>query len=399
MATLLHIQVSEFRGSYPNIPLPTGFDREQLSADAFFVTLPIGKVGARSRNDRTYTESAVRALVDQVNTTLPRGWWGHPEHDERTRTAPALQWVGATLEANGIAWGKCIALTADAREFFRAAKAANREVGSSIYGEATMQGDQVVGLSLSYIDLIAEPNWVGVPATGEQPPHITSETSEGKPMSDELIVELRGQRDAAQKRINELTSEVGDAKSKLDAATVRETTLTTKIAELETKAAAAVAKAGEVDALRKLMAREAYISLSLNLTGDSMMEVIEDLLEELMALKTANTGAATDAVVMDMVKVEDARPLVLELLGGKPQADKSKIKHAAVAESYVADIRARVADILNRPYVQTLIKGAAVVKGGPTAVIGETVKRPGLDRDAVAANARQIAATMGTINK
>jgi hypothetical protein len=402
MATLLHIQVSEFRGKYPEIPLPEGFDRESLSPDAFFVTLPIGKVGARSRNERTYLESAVRALVDQVNSDKPRGWWGHPEHEERTQIPPALQWVGAILAEDGMAWGKALVLTADAREFFRAAKAANREVGSSIYGEATMQGDQVVDVALSYIDLIAEPNWVGVPETATEPPHITSETTivEDKmsETNNELIAELREQRDAANKRIAELTAEIGEHKSKAAEAATRESAAIAKAAEAETKLAAALEKAGEVEAIRSLLARESYISLSLNINGNSMMEVIEELLEELLALKATQVASSLDAVITDMVKVPDVRPLVLELLGGKPEVDKTKIKHAGVSETYAAGVREKVTAILSRPYIQTLLKGAATIKAGPSAVIGETSKSAGaLDRDQIAAEAKKIAREMGTV--
>src|SRR5688572_1028967 len=98
------LQISELRGAYPDIVLPEAM-RNEFGADALFVTLPIGRAGARSRNGRTYTREAVQAMVDAVNANRPEGRWGHLRDEERSTRydPPAIRWLAAMMDGQGVA--------------------------------------------------------------------------------------------------------------------------------------------------------------------------------------------------------------------------------------------------------------------------------------------------------
>ncbi len=162
--------ISEMRGAYPEIALPGDIDRAALGDEAFFVTLPIGQAGAKSRNGRRYSRAAVEQMVAQINQKRPEGMWGHlAEAETQTRyDPPAIRWLAAQLDGEGIAWGKGLPLTAETREYYRLAKATNARVGTSLVAWAQMDGDEVKALELVTVDL-ADPARVGVPVTAARP--------------------------------------------------------------------------------------------------------------------------------------------------------------------------------------------------------------------------------------
>jgi hypothetical protein len=73
-----------------------------------FITLPIGKVGQRSRNDRVYNRAAMDAIVSAINERKVPGQKGHMPDEERPYRfeTPPLMWVGAKLESDGTVWAK-----------------------------------------------------------------------------------------------------------------------------------------------------------------------------------------------------------------------------------------------------------------------------------------------------
>ncbi|HVU12160.1 MAG TPA: hypothetical protein VHD90_12825, partial [Phototrophicaceae bacterium] len=191
--------ISELRGAYPEIPLPDDIDRAALGDDAFFITLPIGQAGARSRNQRTYSRAAVEQMVGQINQQRPEGMWGHLKADEtQTRyDPPAIRWVAAMMDGDGIAWGKGLPLTEQTRDYYRLAKATNARVGTSLVAWAQMDGSEVTGMELVAVDL-ADPARVGVPVTAARP--AISKEMEADPTPDPSPTSERGEKDEEQKR-------------------------------------------------------------------------------------------------------------------------------------------------------------------------------------------------------
>lgn len=172
------------RGDYPDVPLAEGVNLAELTEgddNPMFITLPIAFV-ATSRNQVNYAEKDVIRIVNAVNTRNVVGNLGHLPEWERPYTfdIPPLRWVGATYNADTrTAWGKAYVLPTarDVRDYIRASKAANAEIGTSIYGYADVDIDgNIVGetLVLENIDL-AHPMRLGMPMAGRIP-HITQET-------------------------------------------------------------------------------------------------------------------------------------------------------------------------------------------------------------------------------
>jgi len=177
------------RGDYPDVPLAEGVNLAELTEgddNPMFITLPIAFV-ATSRNQVNYAEKDVIRIVNAVNTRNVVGNLGHLPEWERPYTfdIPPLRWVGATYNADTrTAWGKAYVLPTarDVRDYIRASKGANAEIGTSIYGYADVDIDgNIVGetLVLENIDL-AHPMRLGMPMAGRIP-HITQETMKDNP--------------------------------------------------------------------------------------------------------------------------------------------------------------------------------------------------------------------------
>jgi len=149
-----------------------------------FVTLPIAKVGATSRNGRKYDTAAVQSIVAKINTSRSTGIRGHLTEAERATRfdLPSLVWIGAQLEPNGLAWAKAYVPTysADTREFFRIMSVVESEVGTSIYGTADIdESGNVTNLQIESIDL-GHPQRLGV-ASAAAIPIVTSELHTPRP--------------------------------------------------------------------------------------------------------------------------------------------------------------------------------------------------------------------------
>lgn len=210
MSELLTIEfVAEMTTAAPNVTVSPDI-LAALGDNPMLVTLPVAKVGVKSRNGYTYTAEAVKAMAEQINSKRPEGRWGHLRADERATRydPPAVRWLAAELDANGVLWAKATPVTPDAREHFRVATAARANVGTSIYGMATIDKDNttVRHIDLESIDL-ADPARVGVPETVAVPV-ITAEMSiEEAIVPEELTVqlqELTGERDGLQAQVAEM---------------------------------------------------------------------------------------------------------------------------------------------------------------------------------------------------
>lgn len=314
-------EVSVLRGTYPTIPLPDGM-AEAFGENAMFVTLPIGRVGARSRNGRTYTREAVQAIVNAVNTNRPEGRWGHLRDEDRPYAygSPAIRWLAAMIDESGVAWAKGYPVTEEAREHFRVAKIAGSRVGTSVYGFGRMDGDNVVDFELETIDLAA-PDRVGIPETAAEP-IITKETEDEEIMEITLkdvpeavrqqILEQHGQQQSAERvsemetQVTTLTEQVAELTKERDAARGEASTL------LVTYAKSQIAEQVQLEPVRKLVER----MVGIKETDDSA------------SIEGVTTVAELDAAIKSVIEDESIKAFnkeaVAEMMGPdwKPPANR-----------------------------------------------------------------------------
>lgn len=213
----------------PNIGLPSGVSVDKLSKalgrSPLFVTLPIGVSGA-SRNGRKYGARAMTKLAEQVNTKRPEGRWGHLSADQAASQyePPAVRWLSAVVDEQGVAWGKLVALTEEAERHFAAAEATGARVGTSVYGfDPVTESNEIVDYRLVTIDL-ANPERVGVPITAAFP-LITAEMAGSAPA--ESLTSKEAEEDM--ERIAELEAQLAEAQSKLAASDTQLKTVTEQL--------------------------------------------------------------------------------------------------------------------------------------------------------------------------
>lgn len=339
MASLIHEQiVTEFKGKFPNIPLPDDIDIKLFGEDPWFSVMKIGKVGAISRNGRVYTREAVQQLVDQVNERRPEGRWGHIKEENRATEygPPAVRWLAAMLDEEGVAWGKVYAVTPDAREHLRVAAISKARIGTSILAKARMDGNRVMEIDLETIDL-ADARRVGIPDTADFV-HITHEQEDEKRMTEEHLKE----------RIQELTD---DRKVLLEDKKILVTErdlLKTRVAELEGEAAKTKPVAASYQAITELL-------------GDKPLDAIKALKDHEAALVAENADLLKEALVAKVatIKFEKARPIVQELLEAAHPTSRK-------------DLDAKFDEITARPSLKELVAEQVSRQMGPRQAAGNT---------------------------
>jgi 3-methyladenine DNA glycosylase AlkC len=273
MAEILLETLSRLSDNAPDITLPADIDLaalKKVDPDPMFVVLPIGKVDVTSGNNRKYTRAAVLDMVDSVNRDRPEGIQGHMKDDERAYRydLPSVRWVAAKLDANGVAWGKALVLNEPTKQYFNIAKATGAKVGTSLYGTAEMNGNEVTKLYLESID-IAHPMRVGVP----------------------------------------------EAASKVS--------ITTEMTDKVTAETSAF--------MRKTIAEQATafmnVSVAVNASGDDLVETLQKLISQLTALQT---NMPVNLAVEEALHLEDVprglRPILRELVGNPPHTADARLK-------------------------------------------------------------------------
>lgn len=180
--TFGYMLISELAGKYPEVPVdPTVI--EGIKADdpsAFFVTLKIGQVGGYSRNrKKKFSQREVAEIVDRVNLVKPEGRVGHMPLEKRAESLPAIQWLGAVVDNDGTAWGKCYVMDNEVRTYLKTRMRANAPVGTSVWGDVMQHpnGDWT-DIQITAIDLSGHPDAVSVLGT-RGVPIITAETIVG----------------------------------------------------------------------------------------------------------------------------------------------------------------------------------------------------------------------------
>lgn len=330
---------SRFRGTPPPVPFAEGLDEADFSGEEL-VTLPLLPIGAKSRNGYHYGEQAVRSVVNQINEKRPEGRWGHLRKEDRaTHYEPAaVRWVGAIVDESGLAWGKAHLITEQAKRHFHAAKSAKARVGTSLYGEATLNGQNVVSINLETID-IADPERVGIVQANAVPHIVTQEMQESEEnlVSEQLIQELTQARDTANSRIAEMQTIIDTHAAFI--AELCQLTGAEKQEDIKTVVAELVTARNEAEAERAeavKVAREAVAK-----------EVIGEMVNKQFTL-------TTDAVIKAL---------------GTPDTDDKEV------------IKTRVAELMQSDEIKPLAEMERKVLGGPNAFTGHSEQNNGGIKD------------------
>lgn len=328
MSDIIHVHISELQGGMPDVPLADGVDYSALVAgdvNPVFLTLPLIKAGTVSRNGRRYDADAVSALVEQINRNRPNGILGHlPEGERSTRfDLPSLMWVGARLDADGMAWGKAYIpeYAGNVREYVLKSKARRAPVATSIYGTAEIDGDMVRNLAIEGIDLV-DPSRAGVPDAVAEPV-ITSETvnQEGDmpENNQELIAELRNERNSARQELTDARREISELTAVAETmATIRE-------------------MVGEGDVV------------------ESIREMREVVARHEAETRRVRIGEAVTTALGDIAKNPKAASIIREMVGDVQSAEEAT---------------ARVGELLEKEHVKVMLKALVVESAGPGAVVG-----------------------------
>lgn len=342
---MLHVQVSEFRGNYPEISLPADIDKEALKAD-FFVTLPALKVGAKSRTPGRppYGRKAAEALVREINTKRPEGRWGHLRDDERATRydPPAIWWLAAQM-VNDVVWVKGVPMTPETKEHFRVAKIINAKTALSLYGWVGEQNGELADIELETLD-IAHPPRAGL-EDAVAVPHLTREQTEEQPSPPTPLPQGEGSKEgetgqgegetAARQPVSEQTRE-GARMENLDEL----------IAEMRTERDKAVK---ELETHRKLAAELGAI-----IPGSDLVAGAQKLAAENADLKKKVLASEIQSVIETEVKLAALRPIIAEMLG--PVASKEAAQ-------------TRVRELQETSYIQRIGKALALEIGGPRVTV------------------------------
>lgn len=192
--------VGEFKGDFPNVPIATGVNLDELKSldpDPMFVTLPvIPKAGAVSKNGLLYDDDLISSVESQINDKRPGGTWGHLKEEDRSTAypIPPAMWVGAKRVGESL-WAKAYIAPGPQREHIKRLRAMNGKIATSIYGQGSYEatGDKGVrrlrNFSLESLDF-APPERAALQYGVS--PIVTSEIEKESPEMDkqQIIAEL-----------------------------------------------------------------------------------------------------------------------------------------------------------------------------------------------------------------
>ncbi len=339
----------------PDVPLAEGLDVAAFGDDPMFVTLPIAQMGAVSKNGYRYAESVVRGLVAQINQQKPEGHWGHVPAEKRDThyQPPAVRWVGAMLDADGVVWAKAFPITPEAREHFRIAQAAQAPIGTSLYGVATIEGEEVIALDLESIDL-ADAARVGI-AEAVAAPVITAEMNDAIPTPNPSPLSGEGlKRDILTPPRYSVERGPGGE----DSPTIRQL----------------------------LMEQSSLLRQSgVNIEADTA-DIVRGLIAQLAQLHAENLLAQIQGIIAETVKLPPLRAVIAEMMGVPEQGGDSgafvQRWRGVIAEMGAAEnpdglreaVRAQVVELMGRPSVQVVARALVSELAGPSVMVG--VKHP-----------------------
>jgi hypothetical protein len=342
-----------FDGRFPDIPVPESLKSLPASlgdTDPVFMTLPIGRVDAESRNGRKYPRAAVEAMVEAINKNKPGGQKGHLRETDRPYTfdVPPIMWLAAELDSTGTAWAKAYVMpqAKDVRDYVKARKAAHAAVGTSLYGMGEMDDDgTVTKLEIETIDLV-HPQRVGVPMASSVPV-ITAESFDEPRASDQANP---AQPNTEQKEPN-MAQEVAldPTKQKLAPApaTLSET-------EMERKHTEAVRVLNEtITKQSNELADYKQIMAELKNPADPVtaVRVLQESLRQVQVENVELLQETVKAKVDEAVKLETVRPIVLTMV----KKMKPKTRH---------EVTRFVTETVDSDEIQALLEAQRVAEAG-----------------------------------
>lgn len=344
--------VVEMRGSYPEIPLPADVQREDGDV---FVTLPVGAFNSRSRNERTYSEAAMRSMLAQINARRPEGMGGHVLDESARYDFPVIRWLAA-VERNGVIYAKGRVQTEAAKQYFVNAKRDNARVGTSLYAWAEMDGEVVTDLDLITID-VAPPDMVGVPMTAARP-MVTAETTPAIPARDAVAEQVAAGVDpqgGAPIEESDESDESDESKTNFieEQMSMGDKTLETVQAELKTAHESVSALTAEKATLgEQVSALGAQLAALTEALGVETADAALTSVQEMVLQRERMISDSIKAQVAEGVKLEPLRPLVTKLvIDEKPRTSEA--------------IAAALAKVLDSDVVKPLIPSALAAEMGP----------------------------------
>lgn len=345
--------VHQFKGSYPSVDLSTDVNLGELTEgdeSPFFVTLPIGKVGTRSKNNRTYSREAVEAIVNQIKTKKPGGNLGHMKDDERAYKfdLPVLMWVGATLDDEGTAWGKAYvpSYATNVREYLKRQMKLNARVATSIFGTADVDDSGNVGadLEIETIDL-ADPERAGVPEAVAVPIITTEMQSEESTMQ---YAELMAERDSLKAELDKANAAMEALKANADAYVA--------LREMESDPAKSIRELTETKTTLTTLVGENWVEtiqgwnaerkeLSEQLGTPDLKSGIDNLKGQLETTIAENKALLKDSLegMLMTVKVEKARPMIQRLVNAEAPQTREALKTAFDAVLEMTEVKEMLA--------------------------------------------------------
>lgn len=373
--------VTEMKGGYPNIPVPKDILLEEIqSAGRKFVTLPIGQVDAVSRNGgRKYKRTAMEQLAEAINEFRLEGGWGHIKDEDigTDYSPPALRWIAAIIDKQGILWGKALPLTSEAAQYYEDARLTNARVGTSLYGWATLseQGD-VVGLSPIKLDM-ADPARVGIPMTAAKP-QLSSEMAADSNNSDEGQpgAEARSEQTDQSSTEEEVMSDAQDL--------VRISELEAERKTLREQVAALEKTVKELEGVKTDFNDVCEI---LGISGEQDRVRAARVLKEQHADMVAENGSlleeAMKSMIEEQVKPEAVRPVVMEAVTALKPITKKQLTKAIgdvlARESIKGLLAAQVQEQMGPPQGQPVSEQGAG-QGNQTAVAKHLDAKPEVSR-------------------
>ena len=337
---------SRFGGGYPEVAISPSVNYEELVADdpkPMFVVLPIGEVDTNSRNGRSYDREAVQSIVDTIVNEKSIGQKGHLRDEDRPYNfdIPPLVWVGATLEADGKAYGKAYVLQSapEVREYIKVAKASKSKIGTSIYGLADIDEDgKVTNLQIESIDL-AHPSRLGVEMAGAIP-QITTETARQSDAQEDNPVPTNNQSSPDPGQDPPASPE----DNRRQAIVEMERQHQTQLRELGGRIAELEGQLSTLTQIGQLLGAET-----------EPVSAIQTLQEQVTGLQTENSALLEEAIaaaVRDQVAVPNAHPIIIEMVQHRQPTTRD-----AVLET--------VQTVLDTDAVKALLKDAVAETMGP----------------------------------